>query len=38
MSEINFKMSWICFEGVVTGIMGNLTAQKPTGKDLYSFV
>lgn len=36
MSELNSKMSRMCFEGVVIGIMGNITAPPPTGKDLYS--
>lgn len=32
MSEMNSKMSRMCFEGVT----GNITAPLPTGKDLYS--
>lgn len=36
MSELNSKMSSMCFEGVMIGIMGNITAPLPTGKDLRS--
>lgn len=36
MSELNSKMSRMCFEGVTIGIMGNITAPLPSGKDLYS--